>query len=65
MNMKIERLHKIIRDSKKTPVSLNVYFAEVIRPGKKKFIYKKVYSPKFNDMLFRKYSFYKTISKMP
>lgn len=56
---------KNMRAIERTPVSLNVYFAEISTPTEKERPYKSVFSKKYNDMMYRKHSFHKRISKMP
>jgi hypothetical protein len=63
--MEIKRFHEPTTAIERTPLSLNVYFAEISTPTVKERPYKNAFSIKYNDMMFRKEPFYKTISKMP
>jgi hypothetical protein len=54
-----------MRSIERTPVSLNLYFAEVLKITAKEKPYKNVFSKKYNDTMYTKLSFYKPISKMP
>jgi len=63
--MKIKRFFETIRVAERIPVSLNIYFAEVSTPTVKEKPFKKIYSKKYNDTMFRKYGLYKPISRMP
>ncbi len=63
--MNIKKLNEAERTIGRTPVSLNVYFAEALKMAAKERPYKNVYSKKYNDKMFTKRTFYKPISKMP